>query len=461
MSPVQEDRAARQKLDAMLLDFEQRMRADDEDPGKVFSEVLADSPDLRASILRTIESGDLLKFDAESDPRFSGSYDHNDGTLRLSIGLLNEAGPKAPADERGPSTNEVRFVSAHEIDHALSADAVRRLGEQFKERVAAIANTPSPHDYTAVVKDYNNGLREREARAEIAGFNAVAAHVRRQDANANLGSLYQADGGLSNYIDRHGTEEPYTYALIPGLHIKPDLQLDEGKSLEAMAKQFYDSNPGYPARNIDWAFGEIYRQEATAQAANPGRPFPEIRINVQELGAQVTLPPDFIDTSRPQPDKARPAVESPGPTPGPDDSNHPDHKLLERIRDGVRGLEQGMGKSWDEQSERLSASALSMAVASKFGPGDDVKVALSRRTEQNAAGELLFVYREGRGASPDPAANYAHMPVSQALSLPATERYGRAQAMREAQSVEQQAQETAKQAQGMDGPSQDGPRMQR
>ncbi|MGO1071921.1 XVIPCD domain-containing protein [Lysobacter sp. CA199] len=127
----------------------------------------------------------------------------------------------------------------------------------------------------------------------------------------------------------------------------------------------------------------------------------------------------------------------------------------------MRGLEQGVGKPWDDQSERMSASALSMAVAGKFGPGDDVKVALNRPTEQNAAGELLFVYREGRGASPDPAANYAHMPVSQALLTPAPERYEQAQAMRETQAVEQRlAQETAQQTQGMDGQSQGGPRMQ-
>lgn len=230
--------------------------------------------------------------------------------------------------------------------------------------------------------------------------------------------------------------------------------------LEAMAKAFYDSNPGYPARNIDWAFGEIYRQEAAAQAAHHGRPFPEIRINVQEIGVKMTMPPDFIDTSRLQTDKTTPVVE-PRSGPSANDPGHPDHVLLEKIRDGVRGLEQSIGKPWDDRSERLSASALSLAVASRFGPGDDVKLALNRPTEQNAAGELLFVYRQGRNASPDPAANYAHMPVSQALSLPASERLEQAATLRETQTLDRQSTpETAQKNQAMEGQSQTGPRMQ-
>ncbi|MGO1072336.1 XVIPCD domain-containing protein [Lysobacter sp. CA199] len=459
MSTVQEELVAQQKLDDLLADFERRTTTDNEHPGKIFSDIIANSPDLKAGLLRTIERGDLLKFEAEIDPRFNGSYDHENRTLRMSARLLNEADPRRAGDDLDQNINEARFVTGHEIDHAVSADVVRRQGEQFKEKVAAIANGPSPHDFTVVVKDYNNGRREREASAEIAGFNAVAAHVRRQDPNATLGSLYQADGGLSNYIDQEGTGKPYTYALMPGLHIKPDLQLDADKSLEAMAKDFYDNNPNYPARNIDWAFGEIYRQEAIAQAAHPGRPFPEIRINVQELGAEITLPPDFKDTSPAQPGQSTPPVERSN-TPRADDPSHPDHKLLEKIRDSVRGLEQGIGKPWDDQSERLSASALSMAVASKFGPGDDVKVTLNRPTEQNAAGELLFVYREGRNASPDPAANHAHMPVAQALSVPASERYEQAMNMREIQAFDQQRDQQLLQEAAQQAQAQTGPRMQ-
>lgn len=247
--------------------------------------------------------------------------------------------------------------------------------------------------------------------------------------------------------------------MKPGFHIQPDLQLDGDKSLEAMAKTFYDENKGYPARRIDWALGQIYRHEALAQEAHPDRPFPEMRVDVQALGADLQLPLRFKDSS---PVQDKPALPSGRPSmPDASDPGSKDHGLLEKIRASVRDLEEGIGKPWDDQSERMSAAALSLAVGSKFGPDDDVRVTLNRPTAQNAAGEVLFVYREGRNASPDPAANFAHMPVAQALAAPASERYAQAQGMRETQAIEQRrAQEAAQQAQTVDGPSQSGPKMQ-
>ena len=458
MAVLQDELEARQKLDAMLTEFEQRGEKNDLNPGEIFRGVLDSTPGLKAQFLLAVEKGHLIAIEAEPDPRFNGSYDYIDRTMRLSAKQLSEADPSQPPDEVRAAVNFVRYTAGHEIDHALSRNEHLQLGQRFQEQVAAIANGPSPHDFTAAVKEYNEGARTREARAEIAGFNTIAAQVRHENPEATLAHVYKADGSASNYIDE-SNENPPRYAADSGLHIKSDLQMDADKSLETMAKEFYDRNSGYPARNIDWAFSEIYRQEAIAQAAHPGRDFPEIRINAQALGAQVTVPPDFIDTSR-APDKPTPPAERPA-TPNANDPGHPDHPLLEKIRGSVRSLEHCIGKPWDEQSERMSASALSLAVANRFGPGDDVKVTLNRPTAQNAAGEVLFVYRDGRGASPDPAANYAHMPVAQALSLPSPERYEQAQAMRETQAAEQRSlRESAQQTQGMDGQSQGGPRMQ-
>ncbi|UJB19236.1 MULTISPECIES: XVIPCD domain-containing protein [Lysobacter] len=461
MATLQEELEARHKLDAMLADFERQARTDTSNPGEIFRGVLNSTPGLRQQYERAVQDGHLIGIEAETDPRFNGSYDGDSRKMRLSVEQLNEAAPPRTRDEIKEAVSFIRYTAGHEIDHALTREENERLAGRLRAQVAAIANGPSPHDFTGPVKEFNEGSREREARAEIAGFNTVAAQLKRDNPRATLADLYERDGGASNYMESDGNGmEPANVRMKPGFHIKPDLQLDTGKSLEAMAKTFYDDNKGYPARNIDWAFGEIYRQEAIAQAARPGRAFPEIRINVEALGAEVSLPPDFKDTSRAPQDKTAPPAERPA-APGADDSTNQDHKLLEKIRGSVRDLEQSMGKPWDDQSERMSASALSLAVGSKFGPGDDVKVALNRPTDQNAAGEVLFVYREGRGASPDPTANYAHMPVSQALSVPASERYEQAQGMRETQAVEQrQAQEMAQQAQRVDGQSQSGPRIQ-
>lgn len=458
MAILQEELEARHKLDEMLADFERQARTDTTNPGDVFRDVLNSTPRLREQYERAIQEGHLVGVEAEADPRFNGSYDGDTRKIRLSVGQLNEADPSSDPREVRDAVSFIRYTAGHEIDHAFHREERAHLAERFRAQVAEIARLPSPHDFTAPIKEYNEGARVSEAWAEIAGFNAVAAQVRRDNPRATLADLYEADGGVSNYMESDDKTPP-TIEMDAGLYIKPDLQLDVDKSLEAMAKRFYDDNEGYPARNIDWAFGQIYLQEAIAQKANPDRPAPEMMVDVKALGVDIQLPLGFKDSS-PTPDKSAPTQRPAAP--GANDPGSPDHKLLEKIRDSVRDLEQSIGKPWDARSERMSAAALSLAVGSRFGPDDEVRVALNRATTQNAAGDVLFAYREGRNASPDPAANFAHMPVAQALASPAAEHYQQAQAMRNTQALEQQrAQESAQQTRAMEEPAQGGPKMQR
>lgn len=107
----------------------------------------------------------------------------------------------------------------------------------------------------------------------------------------------------------------------------------------------------------------------------------------------------------------------------PDDPGHPDHALLERIRDGVRALDADAGKRWDADSERLSAGLLVRARAAGFDAGDALHVAASRPTDVAQGGEFVFLVRHGPTASPDPAANLARLRVTDALSTPVEQHY--------------------------------------
>ncbi|MGO1070412.1 XVIPCD domain-containing protein [Lysobacter sp. CA199] len=123
------------------------------------------------------------------------------------------------------------------------------------------------------------------------------------------------------------------------------------------------------------------------------------------------------------------------------DRDHPDSPLLAKTNAGVRELDHSIGKPWDGDSERLSASAFKMAVAMNFKPGDDIAVGLNRQTTQHAAGELLMVHRQGANASPDPSANHASMPLAEALAKPADQRLQEADAIRQGQGIEAQRQQ--------------------
>ncbi|MGO4778990.1 XVIPCD domain-containing protein, partial [Lysobacter sp. 2RAB21] len=99
-----------------------------------------------------------------------------------------------------------------------------------------------------------------------------------------------------------------------------------------------------------------------------------------------------------------------------------------------------IGKPWDEQSERISASLLTRAAQMKFSAHDDVRVTFHQATASLAPGEVVHVYRVGH-ASPDPAAHHAHMTTADALSMPADERYRQVGAIRQSQNAEAQRQQ--------------------
>lgn len=108
--------------------------------------------------------------------------------------------------------------------------------------------------------------------------------------------------------------------------------------------------------------------------------------------------------------------------------NAHDAALLERLRAQVREFDRAAGKGWDERSERLSASALVMAKGCGFVAQDELRLAFNRRSDDLAAGTLLHLSRHGANASPDPYANRAHMPLAEALAIPAAERCEQARA---------------------------------
>ena len=104
-------------------------------------------------------------------------------------------------------------------------------------------------------------------------------------------------------------------------------------------------------------------------------------------------------------------------------------ELLQKLREQVRALDQQAGKPWDDASERLAASALVMAKGSGFTAHDELRLAFNHPTERHAGGEILHLARQGPQASPDPAANRAHMATIDALAVPAEDRLRQVEAL--------------------------------
>nr|WP_261382017.1 XVIPCD domain-containing protein [Xanthomonas vasicola] len=110
-----------------------------------------------------------------------------------------------------------------------------------------------------------------------------------------------------------------------------------------------------------------------------------------------------------------------------------DAALVEQLRSSIARIDENANKPWDAYSDRMVASAYRMAVEAGFKPGDKVDVVLNVQTDKLPGGVTMFVMRSGQGASPDPAANRAQMPTSEALAAAPEQQYLAANQARDTQ----------------------------
>ncbi|WP_242889761.1 XVIPCD domain-containing protein [Stenotrophomonas maltophilia] len=96
--------------------------------------------------------------------------------------------------------------------------------------------------------------------------------------------------------------------------------------------------------------------------------------------------------------------------------SHPDHALYLQIREGVEELDAKHGRSFDEASERMTASLLVLAKDNDLSRVDHVLV--SNATATHPAGHTLFVVQ---GEASDPAHLRASMPTAEAAQTPVEE----------------------------------------
>ncbi|WP_369039558.1 XVIPCD domain-containing protein [Stenotrophomonas maltophilia] len=116
------------------------------------------------------------------------------------------------------------------------------------------------------------------------------------------------------------------------------------------------------------------------------------------------------DAGMPDVDGAHPSREAP---PDPTQPGHPDHALYQQIRQGVEALDARHGRSFDDISERVTASLLVLAKDNDLERVDHVLA--SNATRDHPAGHTLFVVQ---GEPSDPAHHRAATPTELAAQTP-------------------------------------------
>lgn len=147
---------------------------------------------------------------------------------------------------------------------------------------------------------------------------------------------------------------------------------------------------------------------ATFAAAEPAaRPLiTDAAPKVSEHEPPYAPPPVEAPAAPPSSATAQQEPEAP-PTPLlPTQPEHPDHALYQQLRKGVAALDAKHGRSFDEASERMTASLLVLAKDNDLARVDHVL--LSNATADKPAGHTLFVVQ---GEPSDPAHQRAAMPT--------------------------------------------------
>lgn len=418
-----------------------------------------------------------------------GTYNGGDKTMRLpAVGLQTGS---ATNPQGRYNADDMTFVLGHEIQHGFNHPDKVLAARTFRDATVVIAKSAQPvHDYTAPISNFIQAGREDEAKAEIAGWNALLSRQKQIQPLAPGTDLMLSTGNgrVLDFVRQDPSVTSLKAVPLSGLSFNPDGTLAMSTAnVAAMGQHYFDKPDHAHARLGQRSLGigekgtsdypNYYGASAVEQVIAIDRQFarpvhgvmPRVTIDMASAKLSEELlekegidlrankaPQPYYDSSRTpaalhhfdhtQDGSVSPTQDhqyvpvapfAPSRRRSPEDSDH----LLEKVRAGVRDLDQQVGKPWDEQSERLSASALTMAVEKKFRSGDDVWVGLNQKTERYAAGEWLLVQRIGGNVSPDPFENRAHMSTTEALSQPAEQRYQQVEAMRQTQVEEQQRQQ--------------------
>ncbi|MDT3530435.1 hypothetical protein ROV86_20270 [Stenotrophomonas pavanii] len=191
--------------------------------------------------------------------------------------------------------------------------------------------------------------------------------------------------------------EPEKMAPVPAVAPTPkqDMAVQESEPVS-----FKEPLPAEPARD-PWPL----EQEAAQHVPEPE---PAPLDDLKPVTAAVPVPVE--PTIAPCPEPAAPAPdEASAPNlalQDPTQPGHPDHALYQQIREGVEALDAKHGRSFDEVSERMSASLLVLAKDNDLERVDHVLV--SNATSEHPAGHTLFVVQ---GEPSNPAHQRAAMPT--------------------------------------------------
>lgn len=298
-----------------------------------------DSPVLAAQVKEAIALSHVQHFSLMGSGMAAGAtYDGTtaDGTpkgINLPPAALQRWTTSNPQGRY--NAQDLTFVLGHEIQHGFNDAAKDRATRDFLRDTAIQAKAPGPlHDYSDELRAYVGAGRDDEAKAQIAGWNALLSRERQANPHADgLTLMLNTQNDRVWDFIKMDPLDPTKAVVNPGLVFNPDGSLSQtSANIAAMGQHYFDRpsplhaqpgerpvalGEGRPRPTADytnyygtWAVEQIIRAEDRANVRHRGVR-PQIAIDMAGLGMKEDLiemegldlganraPRPYIDTSR-------------------------------------------------------------------------------------------------------------------------------------------------------------------
>jgi hypothetical protein len=181
------------------------------------------------------------------DANRGGYYEASNKSIYLSQAPFKDPETKANRDLR---LDTLTGILGHETEHAFQAKNNQKSVNDLAYQVQMKIRNPDyigTADMTDITSEYIKAARQREADAEIAGWNAIASRVQNEnDGNASRKEVLQRVNPTSSCIIGDGK----SLSLAKGISLDDDFQMSDSRltkvgpiNREPVAQCFFDQKP--------------------------------------------------------------------------------------------------------------------------------------------------------------------------------------------------------------------------
>jgi hypothetical protein len=198
------------------------------------------SPLLAQQMKDAVLANHLQKF-AILDPKVGagGTYDDRSNTMSLPATSLQPH--HALNNPTGFNIHEMTFVLGHEIQHGFNAAEKANAMQVFVTKITQVAQSNNPiHDYTVPIGKIIEAGRKDEAKAELAGWNAVLSNLQVTNPAAGRTEMFNTNNSrMRDFVE---IDAAGAVVAKSGITFNPnnDMLPQTPSNIEAMGIHYFD-----------------------------------------------------------------------------------------------------------------------------------------------------------------------------------------------------------------------------